>query len=150
KKQNFNNKNCRQLNVVGYFGSLNPVWLDWSCLISVARELRSVQFEVVGDNLPYGLWLPDNIRVLSHRKNRDIKKIISNWTAAMLPLRKSLLSMSVDLIVSFEYLAMGIGVIATDGVSMIDKKNVLNYDGSAAGLRDAITMVINGDLNFEK
>ncbi|PJX27623.1 hypothetical protein CAP48_00020 [Advenella sp. S44] len=136
-------------HIVGYFGSLDPVWLDWPSVVSVAQEFPAVQFEIIGDDIPEGLCLPDNIRIFEGGKYKNYKKIISNWSIGLVPLRKNPLSMSIDPIIVYDYLSMGLSVLASPDGPMRGKSNVLIYDGSAAGLRDAVEMTLNGDLNCE-
>ncbi|MGX9935248.1 hypothetical protein ACVFVO_07680 [Advenella kashmirensis] len=135
--------------IVGYFGSLNPVWLDWPSMVSVARELPTIRFEVIGDGIPEGLCLPENIRIYERGKYKDYKKIISNWSIGVVPLRKNPLSMSIDPIIVYDYLSEGLPVVASPDGPMGDKSNVVIYDGSAAGLRDVVEMALNGDLIYK-
>jgi len=146
-KQNFNKPTRVSPQIVGYFGSLNPVWLNWPALVNAAQELPAVQFDIIGDDIPEGLCLPENIRVCESRKYKNYKKIISNWSIGVVPLRKNPLSLSIDPIVVYDYLSIGVTAVVCPDGSMMDKPNVFGYDGSVAGLCDAVIMALNHDLN---
>lgn len=148
KKNNCNcNRKARsQPDIVGYFGNLNPVWFDWPSIVKVARELPAVQFELIGDGVPEGLYLPENIRIFESKK---YKKNISNWSIGVLPLRRTPLSMSTDPIVVYECLSMGLAVVASPEGSMKHKPNVFIYDGSAIALLNIVKMALKGDLRFK-
>lgn len=145
-KQSFNSTCRSRPHIVGYFGCLNPVWLDWPSMVSVAQELPAVQFEIIGDGIPEGLCLPENIRICESGNYKDCKKIISNWSIGVVPLRKNPLSMSIDPIVVYDYLSVGLAVVASPDGPMMDKPNAFRYDGSAAGLRDTVKMALARDL----
>src|SRR5699024_1951610 len=47
-----------ETKTVGYVGHLTPSWFDWELIISAARRLPDVRFEIVGHGKPEKIELP--------------------------------------------------------------------------------------------
>ncbi|MGE0653897.1 MAG: glycosyltransferase, partial [Alphaproteobacteria bacterium] len=97
--------------IVGYFGHLTEQWFDWDALRGAARELPEVDFEIIGFDMP-ALSLPDNITYLGSMTHEQIRGVATEWAVAMIPFRHGKLSRAVDPIKIYEYLSLGLKVVA--------------------------------------
>jgi len=98
--------------VLGYFGYLTPHWFDWEAVQEMARRRPAWQFELIGDHAPKGLQLPGNVRLLGLRSHAEINRIARRWRVALIPFKINTLTRGVDPIKIYEYLALGLPVVA--------------------------------------
>ena len=102
--------------IVGYVGHMATAWFDWDLIDSAARQHPDISFEFIGHSAPADLELPPNVKLLGARPMHEVRKLAARWEAALIPFRKGKLSEGVDPIKVYEYLALGVPVLAS-GVS---------------------------------
>ena len=99
---------------IGYFGHLSSAWLDWDLLIEVARTMPSWLLYFIG----YGgkldkKKLPSNIILLGKRQQSTLSSYAANWDVGIVPFKPGSLAAGADAIKVYDYLAMGLPVVAT-------------------------------------
>lgn len=107
-------------NVLGYVGHLTSSWFDWPLLLSAAHELPDVEFEIVGHGLPEGLGLPANVAYLGPKTHEELREIVRNWRAGLIPFADVPLTRSVDPNKIYEYQAWGLRTLSAP-MGMVEK-----------------------------
>lgn len=97
---------------IGYFGHLTDKWFDWGLVLKAARAYPGMTFELAGHQAPQ-LALPDNVRLLGLLSHVEIAERSASWAGAIIPFKIGPLSDSVDPIKVYEYLHLGLPVLAT-------------------------------------
>lgn len=95
----------------GYVGHLTDSWFDWDLLIEAAKQLPSIEFELVGHGIPANLKLPNNVRFLGPKTHEELQPIVARWRAGLIPFRDEPLTRSVDPNKIYEYQAWGLRVL---------------------------------------
>lgn len=99
---------------VGYFGYLAGAWFDWELIAEAARLRPSWRFYLIGyGGSPEGVRLPSTVRLLGKQPQRDLAAYAANWDVAVIPFKPDRLAAGADPIKTYEYLAMGLPVVAT-------------------------------------
>jgi glycosyltransferase involved in cell wall biosynthesis len=99
-------------NVLGYFGHLTDKWFNWPLLVKTAKKMPQTRFEIIGFGAPETLSLPTNVTLMGEMSHAEILEIASRWRAALIPFKQSQLARAVDPIKLYEYLALGLPVVA--------------------------------------
>ncbi len=99
---------------LGYFGYLSSAWFDWELVRKVANENHAWRIYLIG----YGgklenLNLPDNVSFLGKKPWKSLAAYAANWDVGIIPFRSGLVSRGADPIKTYEYLALGLPVVAT-------------------------------------
>jgi polysaccharide pyruvyl transferase CsaB len=99
---------------VGYFGYLAGAWFDWELVAAAARLRPSWRFYLIGyGGLPDGVELPASVALLGKQPQGDLAAYAANWDVALIPFKPDRLAAGADPIKTYEYLAMGLPVVAT-------------------------------------
>jgi len=99
---------------VGYFGHLSEAWFDWDLLVETAVLRPNWRFYIIGYGGPSAKrHVPENIVLLGRQPRDRLAAFAANWDAAMVPFKPGPLAEGVDAIKIYEYLAMGLPVVAT-------------------------------------
>jgi polysaccharide pyruvyl transferase CsaB len=99
---------------VGYFGYLAGAWFDWELIAAAARLRPSWRFYLIGyGGLPEGVDLPASVALLGKQPQGDLAAYAANWDVALIPFKPDRLAAGADPIKTYEYLAMGLPVVAT-------------------------------------
>jgi polysaccharide pyruvyl transferase CsaB len=99
---------------VGYFGYLAGAWFDWELIAEAARRRPSWKFYLIGyGGSPEGIELPDNVVLLGKKPQGELASWAANWDVAVIPFKPDRLAAGADPIKTYEYLAMGLPVVAT-------------------------------------
>lgn len=99
---------------VGYFGYLAGAWFDWGLIAEAARRRPGWRFYLIGyGGSPDGCVLPDNVALLGKKPPSELAAYAANWDVAIIPFKPEHLAASADPIKTYEYLAMGLPVVAT-------------------------------------
>jgi polysaccharide pyruvyl transferase CsaB len=99
---------------VGYFGYLAGAWFDWELIAEAARRRPAWRFYLIGyGGSPEGVRLPDTVHLLGKQPQRDLAAYAANWDVAVIPFKPDRLAAGADPIKTYEYLAMGLPVVAT-------------------------------------
>ena len=99
-------------NIFGYVGHLTSSWFDWPLLLSAAQALPDVEFEIVGHGLPKELDLPPNLTYLGPKTHEELRDIVGNWRAGLIPFADVPLTRSVDPNKIYEYQAWGLRTLS--------------------------------------
>jgi polysaccharide pyruvyl transferase CsaB len=99
---------------VGYFGYLAGAWFDWELIAEAARRRPAWRFYLIGyGGSPEGVRLPETVELLGKQLQRDLAAYAANWDVAIIPFKPDRLAAGADPIKTYEYLAMGLPVVAT-------------------------------------
>lgn len=99
---------------VGYFGYLAGAWFDWELVAEAARRRPSWRFYLIGyGGSPEGIELPENVALLGKKPQGELAAFAANWDVAIIPFKPDRLAAGADPIKTYEYLAMGLPVVAT-------------------------------------
>lgn len=99
---------------VGYFGYLAGAWFDWELIAEAARRRPSWRFYLIGyGGSPEGVEPPATVQLLGKQPQADLAAYAANWDAAVIPFKPDRLAAGADPIKTYEYLAMGLPVVAT-------------------------------------
>lgn len=99
---------------VGYFGYLAGAWFDWELIAEAARLRPSWRFYLIGyGGSPEGISLPATVELLGKQPQTDLAAYAANWDVAVIPFKPDRLAAGADPIKTYEYLAMGLPVVAT-------------------------------------
>lgn len=98
--------------IAGYVGTVGD-WLDWESIAQAARQLSGeVSFVFIGPALvPIG-DLPANVHLIGPRPYQDLPAYLGRMDVGLLPFRLSELIECVNPVKIYEYLAMGLPVVA--------------------------------------
>ncbi len=98
---------------VGYFGYLAGAWFDWELIAEAARRRPSWRFYLIGyGGSPEGVELPENVALLGKKPQGELAAFAANWDVAVIPFKPDRLAAGADPIKTYEYLAMGLPVVA--------------------------------------
>lgn len=98
---------------LGYFGHLTPAWFDWELVAEVARRRPEWRIYVIGYGGRPEERLPETVEVLGKKPQHELSGYAANWDVALIPFREGTLAAGADPIKTYEYLAMGLPVVAT-------------------------------------
>ncbi len=99
---------------VGYFGYLAGAWFDWELVAEAARRRPAWRFYLIGyGGSPEGIELPGNVTLLGKKPQGELAAFAANWDVAIIPFKPDRLAAGADPIKTYEYLAMGLPVVAT-------------------------------------
>jgi len=99
---------------VGYFGYLAGAWFDWELIAAAAGRRPAWRFYLIGyGGSPEGVKLPPNVELLGKQPQTDLAAFAANWDVAVIPFKPDRLAAGADPIKTYEYLAMGLPVVAT-------------------------------------
>jgi glycosyltransferase involved in cell wall biosynthesis len=98
--------------VIGYFGHLTEAWFDWDLMIEAAERFPDLTFELAGHQQPF-LDLPPNIKLLGLVGHNELAHVSRAWSLALIPFRNGPLADAVDPIKIYEYLHLGLPVLAS-------------------------------------
>ncbi|HEV2852132.1 MAG TPA: polysaccharide pyruvyl transferase family protein [Thermoanaerobaculia bacterium] len=99
---------------VGYFGYLAGAWFDWELVAEAARRRPAWRFYLIGyGGSPEGIELPANVALLGKKPQGELAAFAANWDVAIIPFKPDRLAAGADPIKTYEYLAMGLPVVAT-------------------------------------
>lgn len=108
-----------------YFGSLYGEWFDWECIDAAARAgAATTNIYLIGDP-PAGRQVQPNVHFLGSRQIDELPAYLRHCDAALLPFIPGHISDAVSPIKVFEYLAMGVPVIANALPELEGYPNVL-------------------------
>jgi hypothetical protein len=113
------NEAGKRFRRAGYFGHLTEHWFDWAALIFAASNRPDVTFELAGFDIP-SVELPPNIRYLGSLTHSEIVEVSGGWDVGIIPFKVGRLSRAVDPIKAYEYLALGLRIVAPEMGQLID------------------------------
>ena len=104
--------------IVTYIGAMWGDWFDWQLLESCARTLPEVQFVLIGGVDPVRceeiIGRHANIHFLGLKPQRDLPAYLASSTAAIIPFEPGDVTTFVNPLKVYEYVAMGIPVVASN------------------------------------
>lgn len=127
--------------VIGYFGHLTSSWFDWELIAATAERHPEWRFEIYGYGQPETLALPPNVSVPGMLPHAEIAQRTARWSVGIVPFREGPLTRAVDPVKLYEYLALGMPVVAVGMPALASVPGVVvcDRDGFADALRTALT-----------
>lgn len=98
--------------VLIYVGALWGDWFDWSLLNRIARDHPHAAVVVVGDYDRGSRVYPSNLHFLGLKAQEDLPAYLSHADVAIIPWRNCHITRSTSPLKVYEYLAMGLPVVA--------------------------------------
>jgi glycosyltransferase involved in cell wall biosynthesis len=95
-----------------YVGSLWGGWMDWALVRAAASALPRIAFVFVGDHRGEGGELPPNCRFLGLKPQDELPGYLAHAAVGFLPWTASALTHATSPLKVYEYLAMGLPVVA--------------------------------------
>jgi glycosyltransferase involved in cell wall biosynthesis len=99
---------------IGYFGHLTESWFDWDLVLKTASKKRDWFFHIIGYGEPSGLKFPENIKFWGKIEHQNLPSYARSWDVAIIPFKQGKLTQAVDPIKLYEYLFLGLPVVATN------------------------------------
>ena len=135
---------------IGYFGHLTPAWFDWDLVKMVATMHPEWVFQIIGYGEPKNLSLPNNVCLAGKVRPNELKNYSKHWNVAMIPFKKTALSMAADPIKLYEYIYMGLPVVVT-GISHIGFHDMVKVAKTMAEfekyIQEASSLVVSDALH---
>ena len=99
---------------LGYFGYLAGAWFDWELVRTVANKNHAWRIYLIGygGNQEYRN-LPDNVTFLGKKPWKSLAAYAAHWDVGIIPFKSGLVSRGADPIKTYEYLALGLPIVAT-------------------------------------
>lgn len=97
-----------------YVGALWGDWMDWGLVRAAAEANEGVQFVFVGDHRKEGRGLPNNCHFLGLKPQVDLPGYLAAAEVAFLPWEISDVTQATSPLKVYEFMAMGLPVIAPD------------------------------------
>jgi polysaccharide pyruvyl transferase CsaB len=104
-----------------YVGALWGQWFDWELLRRVAEAYPSGAVTLIGDyrgQCPYPP--PRNMFFLGLKAHRELPRYLAHADVALIPFAMTRLTEAMSHLKVFEYVAMGVPVVATPSVELTD------------------------------
>jgi len=112
---------------IGYFGHLTPSWFDWETVERLARKHPEWVFHIIGYGGGPSSHQP-NLLMLGKVAHERLPEYAANWDVAMIPFRPGPLTLSVDPVKVYEYLALSLPVVTQGMPHLADLPGVWNAD----------------------
>lgn len=129
---------------IGYFGHLTDAWFDWKLLIGMALDNKNWTFHIIGYGAPDNLNIPDNIKLYGKKEPTELPKYAAYWDVAIIPFINCELTLCVNPIKAYEYLQLGLPIVASN----MPELKKFPYAQIAVG-KDAFEKAIEKAANME-
>lgn len=136
---------------LGYFGYLSEAWFDWSMVLRIAEGNPSWLIYLVG----YGFssaydQLPSNIVFLGKKPRHQLASYAQNWDVAIIPFKKEAVARGADPIKTYEYLAMGLPVVASGVEAPIGGEKFVRIASDTASFVDMVHQAVKEETVHER
>lgn len=111
--------------IILYIGALWGDWFDWDLLGQVARQYRRVAVCVIGDYRGQCKNPPPNLKFLGLKPQRDLPAYLASSRVAIIPWKRSPITLATNPLKLYEYLAMRCPVVAPDWLPLAGMPGVL-------------------------
>ncbi len=126
---------------LGYFGYLSDAWFDWELVRNVGMTNPSWRVYIIGYGYrPPRNYLPENVILLGKKPQNSLAAFANNWDVGIIPFKRGAVAQGSDPIKTYEYLAMGLPVVATGVCAPQGGEGFVRI---ANGLDEFTTQVIN-------
>jgi O-antigen biosynthesis protein len=135
--------------VAMYVGALWGGWMDWALIDAAARALPHVAFVFIGDHRTEGVGLPPNCHFLGLRAQSALPAYLQHATVALLPWTHDHVTQATSPLKVYEYVAMGLRVIAPPLEPLADIPGVVPCPDASRyldAIRDAVSDPPSGEL----
>ncbi len=106
--------NSESQSVFGYLGTIGA-WFDWAWVLELACRRPDDKIKLIGPlytALP--AKLPANIELYPACSHQDALKIMASFDVGLIPFKRNDLTISVDPIKYYEYIALGVPVLSSN------------------------------------
>jgi polysaccharide pyruvyl transferase CsaB len=97
---------------LGYFGHLTRAWFDWDLVRRVGQLRPDWRIHLLGYGDIAPARLPGNVILHGKVRREELASYASHWDVGIIPFKRSRLAASADPIKLYEYLALGLPVVA--------------------------------------
>lgn len=106
-------RKSRSTPILGYVGTIGH-WFDWQLVCEIAKQNPSLHVQLIGPvySSPPGS-LPGNVELLSACDHATAIRAMQQFSAGLIPFKRTDLTASVDPIKYYEYRALGMPVLST-------------------------------------
>jgi glycosyltransferase involved in cell wall biosynthesis len=118
-----------------YVGSLWGEWFDWELLLRVALASPECSVVVIGDYRGECRGYAPNLHFLGLKPQASLPAYLAHSDAAILPWKRDAISVATSPVKVYEYLAMGLPVVATDLEALPDHPLVYRAAGHEQFIR---------------
>ncbi|MEX2526946.1 MAG: glycosyltransferase [Gemmatimonadota bacterium] len=95
-----------------YVGALWGGWMDWGLVYQVARAFPHISFVFIGDHRNEGEGLPENCTFLGLKAQYELPAYLAHAQVGILPWKDDAVTQATSPLKVYEYLAMGLPVVA--------------------------------------
>jgi len=137
--------------IVGYFGYLAD-WLDWPLIEHVVREGIEFDWVFIGPctrNLDV-LEAMDNFHYLGRKPYEQLPEYIAHFACAHIPFDRTPLTVHVNPVKIYEYLAAGTPVVATSLPELKFFEDTCSITNDPSEYLDMVRAAVSGDSNEKR
>jgi glycosyltransferase involved in cell wall biosynthesis len=127
---------------LGYFGHLTGAWFDWEIVKGLAERHPGWEVYLIGSG-GEGEGLPGNVHLLGRQEHDSLAGYARGWDVGLIPFKEGELSRGVDPLKVYEYLAMGLPVVAS-GMPQLGGIPGVQVVRGVEGYEAAIEAVLGG------
>ncbi len=127
---------------VGYFGAIEE-WFDYDAINYVAKNLKNINFLIIGECKNKDLFNQKNIYLLGSKKYEELKEYSKFFDIGIIPFIKKELTDSVSPIKLYEYFSSEIPVISSDLYEVRKIKEVGTYGLELYKNKDEFLKLLN-------
>lgn len=132
---------------VAHIGNVNPIWIDWDCLITSAIANPDVSFCLIGGGRKTGIpsQIPSNVHLLGLVPYEDLPSILAYIQVCMV-LYKPDKTAANDPTKLYEYLAAGMPIVSTMHPRSVEMKHLLALARTPEEFANQIQRALTGDI----
>jgi polysaccharide pyruvyl transferase CsaB len=129
---------------LGYFGYLSEAWFDWQLVREVAVRKPSWRLHLIGygGEWPLGNSKPENVLLLGRRPQNELAALAANWDVGIVPFKEGSVAADADPIKIYEYLAMGLPVVASGVSPPLDGQAFVKVARGAEGFIEHVLLAM--------
>jgi len=100
--------------VLVYVGALWGSWFDWQLLADVAIEYGNTAIVLIGDRRPPPVALSSNVYFLGLKAQSELPAYLAHSAVGIVPWKSDAVTLATSPLKVYEYIAMGLPVVAPD------------------------------------
>jgi GT2 family glycosyltransferase/glycosyltransferase involved in cell wall biosynthesis len=135
--------------VIGYLGAVSE-WFDFDLLCYAAKKLPDFKFRIVGNcdaEIPEAVTRLKNVEFLPEIPYEDVPDVLSKFSVGIIPFQITNLIKHVDPVKAYEYLAVGLPVVATDMPELLNAPGSVYKCSSKVQFVSSLKEAVRGSFN---